>query len=467
MRPHFLIAAILVAPSLTAFAKKDPAKEKAEMQEDFKKLAGKVEASRKASAGRLSDKDCASFAKDFIGFSKDRKVAEGWFNAGVLYEQCNTSEAEDAYKNALDLNGNFAPAMVNLGELFYKQGKVAEATTQFERANKADPKNVQAYNDSALVLFEKAKQNGNDPATMKEAIGKLRRALAVNSDSIAAYSLLAMVYFTTAESDRSKLDLAELVCKQAKEVNAEFPQIYNTLGLIKLKKKNVTGALGEFRKAAELDPKYVEAQLNIGAITLSARDYKNAETAFKAALDAKPAKPEHKFDATMGMGVALRGQRRVDEAEKWYVKAKELDPKNCAVAYNQGVLAQDYRAGDEPALNVAKKLFLEFNTCAGAKPDDKVLADRLKDSVRRIKDIEDTFKAIIEAKKAEEEMKQMQKEMELQQKEMEKQQLLQQGAAPPAPAPGGAAKPAEAKPADAKSGDAKPTEGKPAPAKGK
>jgi hypothetical protein len=49
-----------------------------------------------------------------------------------------------------------------------------------------------------------------------------------------------------------------------------------------------------------------EAQLNIGAISLSARSYKQAEEAFQAVLKKVP----NHFDATVGMGVALRGQRK-------------------------------------------------------------------------------------------------------------------------------------------------------------
>ena len=456
-------ATLLVASPSVGLAKKDPVKEKAVAGDDLKKLAAKADAARKASGGHLTDGDCQSVSKSFIGFSKDFKAPEGYFNAGVIDEECGKlDDAEVAYKNALDINGNFAPAMVNLGEIYYRQNKVDAAATQFERASKADPKNPQAYTDTALIDFDRSTKGG-DPAGVKEAVKNLRRALALDADSITAYSLLALIYYTTAESDRSKLDLAELVCKQAKDVNDKYPEIYNTLGLIKLRKKNVTGALGEFRKAAELEPRYVEAQLNIGAITLSARDYKSAETAFKAALDAKPTDLTQRFDATIGMGVALRGQRRVDEAEKWYMKAKEVDPRACAVDYNLGVLYQDYKAGSEADYNAAKKKFGDFTACGKADPE------KLKDATRRIKDIDDTFKAMAEAKKLEEESKKMQEEMERMQKEQEK-QLQQQGATPaggvaPANAPANGAKPSDAKPADPKGGAAPAN--KPVPGKGK
>jgi tetratricopeptide (TPR) repeat protein len=417
------LALALAVPSLAMGKPKD----KAAVQSDFAKLVARVNDAKKASQGALPAANCQSAAKDFNSFGHDNKSAEAFFNAGVLLEECGSkADADRAYRDAVDANLNFAPPHVNLGEMAYRAGDLPRAQQEFDTALKLDPTNVQAYNDTALMLFEKSKTT-QDPALLKDAIGKLRRALAVDADSIAAYSLLALVYYTVAESDRSKLDLAELVCKQAKEVNDKYPQIYNTLGLIKLKKKNVTGALGEFRQAATLDPKYIEAQLNIGAITLSARDYKSAEAAFDAVLKANPTNSSQKFDATMGMGVALRGQRRVDEAEKKYAEAKQLDPKACAVSYNLGVLYQDYKSGQEPDLTRAKQLFGEFNACGRADQE------KLKDATRRMKDIDDTFKAIAEAKKMEEETKKMQEEADRMIKQQQEQEKLQQQQNPPPP----------------------------------
>jgi tetratricopeptide (TPR) repeat protein len=395
--------AVLLAPSVASAG--DAAKEKADLKAAFTKLVTKVEEAKKA--GPLEPKKCADFADDFIEFGRKKQSAEAIFNGGTLYGTCanDIKKAEAAWREALQINPNFAPAHVNLGELAWRTGKPLEAQTEFDTALKLDPKNVQAYNDSALMLVEKAKAAGNDKAIYAEAIGTLRRALAVDGDSMPAYGLLALIYFTVAESDRSKLDLAALVCKQAKDVNPNYAPIYNTLGLINLRKRNVTGALQEFRKAAELEPGYIEAQLNIGAITLSARDYASGEKAFKAVLDANPKNPQHLFDATMGMGVAARGQRRIDEAMQWYQKAKVLDPRNCAVIYNLGVLWQDYNLKEDNSnLTTAKGIFNDFLACGHAEKD------KLDDAKARIKIVDDTFKAIAEAKRMEEEAKRMQEE---------------------------------------------------------
>lgn len=425
-----LALAALLFPGL-ALAKTDAAKERAEIVSDFTQMAAKVDAQRKA--GQLMGASCTDAAEDFIKFGKKKKLPEAAFNGGVLYENCgDTARAQDAYREALKIDANFAPAQVNLGEAYYRAGNMDGAQQAFEAALRVDAKNVQAYNDLALVLVDQALKT-TDPATRKaafeKAVGQLRRALAVDADSMPAYSLLALVYYTIAESDRSKLDLAALVCDQAKKVNDSYAPIYNTLGLIDLRRKNVTSALQEFRKAAELEPRYVEAQLNIGAITLSARDYASAEQAFKAALDAQPTDKQQLFQATMGMGVALRGLDKFDDAEQWYTKAKEVDPQACAVSYNLGVLYQDYKqASDNSNLNKAKGYFNEFTACGQG---GKASSAKLADATRRIKDVDDYFTALAEAKKMEEEAEALQKQAEAQQKAYEAQQAAQQKAVEP------------------------------------
>jgi tetratricopeptide (TPR) repeat protein len=415
---RLLVGMVLaVALPLPAWAK-DAAPQKPNAGE-LAKLVTKWEEARKQ--GTPAASTCESMAKDFEKFGNAYRVAEGFFNAGAVWDVCgNTNKAQTLYRQALTINAKFSPALTNLGYIALRIGDVAMAQQQFEAAREADPRNVQAYNGEALVLFEKAKAQNNDRMLLAQAIQKLRRALALDAESLPAYSLLALIYYTASESDRLKLDLAELVCKQAKERNDKYPQIYNTLGLIKLRKNNVTGALREFRTAVQYDPKYVEAQLNIGAITLSSRDYKSAEEAFKAVVEAQPANQAQLFDSTMGMAVALRGQRRIDEAEQWYAKAKGLNPKDCTISYNLGILYQDYKASGEADLSKARTYLNEYTSCKGA------LTVRIQDAQRRIKDIDETFKALAEQKKIEEENRKLQEEMERQQKQQEQQKQQQE-----------------------------------------
>lgn len=353
-------------------------------------------------ANQLSKREAKSLASKFssLADSNPELAAAGHFNSGTLSDFAgDEKDAESEYQAAIRANPAYGPALANLGEIYYRTGSPLRAKEWFEKAIAADPtSNAAAYNNLALILYNEAKETGNR-ALYKDAISKLRRALAIDDDSMSAYGLLALIYYTTADNDRARLQLAELVCKQAKEVNDKYAPIYNTLGLIQLRKRNVTGALKEFEKAVELDPRYAEAWLNIGAIGLSSRQYEKAQKAFGEVIKLRP----DSFDATVGTGVALRGQRKVDEAEKFYKKAASLDPKNCSVSYNMGLLYQDYK--NDPTnnnLKEASRYFTEFVNCAGGgRGNDKKIAEARS----RLKDIEEIFAALAQQKQMEADLK--------------------------------------------------------------
>ena len=408
----------------------------------------------KASKTGVNPADCKSLAANFSSIRESELAAQAHFNAGTILEGCGyDKDAESEYQASLQANPGYAPALSNLGELYYKQNNPTTAKSWFEKAIQADSTHAaSAYANLGAILYQQGKQTG-DKSLYTQAISNLRRALAIDGYDMPAYSVLALIYYTIAENDKSKLQLAELVCDQAREyVDKNYPPIYNTLGLIQLKKKNPSQALKQFEQAVALDPKYVEAYLNIGAIGLSTRQYEKAAQAFASVIKLDP----KNFDATIGMGVASRGLKKVEDAESWYKKASDLDPKNCAVQYNMGVLYQDYKSDPANAnLNTAKDFFSKYRSCGSADPK------KTADAERRMKDIDEVFAALEQQKKMEAELKVQQEEMEKQQKAMEEQQKAQEAAA----AKGGAEKPAAGaeKPA---AGAEKPAAGAEKPAAG-
>jgi tetratricopeptide (TPR) repeat protein len=431
-----LVASLAALPLLigtaAALKKKDEPVKKGPIDEVGERyLKARTPNKEKGQSGPvvLSPGECKSFAKDFIRAGEKEKghEAEGLYNAGVVYDQCGMlREAEDHYQRALAKNPKLQPAMNNLGVIYQKTNRQVQAQNQFEAAIRVDARNaqaVQAYNNKAALLYERARQSGGGPAAFQEAIGSLQRALAVDANSVQAYALLAQIYYQTAEQDPAKLKLAQLVIDEGKKINDEYPPLYNTMGLIKLRRKDVTGALNEFRRAVTLDSGFIEAQLNVAAISLSSRNYKQAEDAFQAVLKRQP----NNVDAIIGMGVATRGQKRVKDAEKWYKQAQQIDPRGCAPLYNLAVLYHDYKTGQPEELRKAQDYYNNYTRCQGRTDPEKVA-----DSRRRIKDIEDTFKAMEEQKRLEAELKKQQEEMQRQEKLMQEQMKQQQQGAPPA-----------------------------------
>src|SRR6185295_7385387 len=172
--------------------------------------------------------------------------------------------------------------------------------------------------------------------------------------------------------------------------------------------------------------------------------YATAEENFRAVLSSQP----NNYDATIGLGVALRGNKKFDEAEQQYLAAQKLDPQIGDSYFNLGLLYQEYKGIDRTNLQKAQQYYRDYlgRARSGVKR---------RDAEKRIKDIDDTIAALEEAAKLQKEAEELQKKMEEQQKKMEEdmkkmqeQEKAQGGAAPASQAP---AAPAPAAPATPKS----------------
>ncbi len=229
------------------------------------------------------------------------------------------------------------------------------------------------------------------------------------------------------------------------EMQKQLAVVNNTLGLVWLKRKDVSKAIASFKEAVKLDPALNEGRLNLAALALNFRDYPTAEENFRAVLAAQP----RNYDATLGLGVSLRGNRKVDEAEQQYLAARQLDSKNPDSYFNLGVLYQEYKGvGDKPLLQKAQQFYRDYIGHQGT---------RRKEAEKRIKDIDEMFAALEEMAKLQKEADEVQRKADEQQKKMEE-DLKKMQELEKAQQSAVGTKPAEAKP------EAKQAEAKPAPA---
>ncbi|MCA9670604.1 MAG: tetratricopeptide repeat protein [Myxococcales bacterium] len=380
--------------------KKPKRKLSADAKKSFASVAAKYEQAK--TAGTVKN-NCSSLASSFTDvYNEHPKLVEAKFNAGVIWEACGKdTKAESIYKELLQKHPNHGPALNNLGQIYYRRGNASAAETHWRKA--AAAKNSEGY--ANLALLQRLRALKGDMGALREAVNNIHRALAVDSFNIEAYNMLATLLYDHARS-KSQLTMARLICVQASKKEPKFAPIYNLLGLIHLKMGNVTPALAQFRKAAGLKPDFVEAQMNIGSITLSFRDYKSSEEAFRKVLSL-PVSKDIKYAATVGLGVALRGQRNYEGAMKQYQAAEKLNPSNGDIAYNKGILVQDYmfNAGKPEEgiaqLQRAKDLLNKYLSSGQDK-------SAVKDARRRIKNIDQLVKAIRQQQQMQRQMKAMQ-----------------------------------------------------------
>jgi tetratricopeptide (TPR) repeat protein len=442
---------------------------------DFEKAMQRYASAKKS--GGLSGSECSNVSDAFKSVADSNPgLSEARFNQGAVLAECGREEdAERVWRGM----SNSGPALTNLGYAAWKRGERGEAESDFNKAIQVDPLHtVEALNNLAQILRDKAR-HASSPDEKKQyvsqAVSKLRTALALDSNNLEAFSTLAFIYY-----DMNMLEMAKLVGNQAvakadeiatgkfaeekveeaaegkagkgkkakkekkegggddseggklaKEVNVHeegtgvtadmkrnLAVVYNTLGLVELKKKNISPAIGQFKKAVEMNPKLAEARLNLAVLSLNNRDYNTAEENFRKVLEIQP----KNYEAAIGLGVALRGNKKIDEAEAQYSSAEKLDPSNPWSYFNLGLLYQDYKDGQKPSLHKAQDYYRQFL----GHTNDKTPESYKKEAEKRIKDIDEIYVALDEAAKMQAEAEEMQKKAEEQQKQMEEQMKKQE-----------------------------------------
>jgi Tfp pilus assembly protein PilF len=301
------------------------------------------------------------------------KFAEALYMAGLSQDRCGRRDkALSFYDQALRANARFCKARVAVALGHLNDGQASAAEREFAQSVSDDPQCTEGYVNLAILQRRRGLE-GN-----KEALSNLRRALAIDAQYLPAFNEMALLYLSEAADNEKKLDLAEVVCSQAQKINANYAPIYNTWGLIDLRRGKIIDASAKFQKASELDDKIFEAHMNFARITIGFRGYQDARSAYEHALTLQPTS----FEAQLGLGVALRGLQDNAKAQEAYEKANKLQPNRPEPYFNLGVLFQDFQNGTTEDMKKAKGYYEEFLSRASG---DKRYAPTVEEIQRKCK----------------------------------------------------------------------------------
>src|SRR3954452_3341538 len=122
------------------------------------------------------------------------RESETWFQKGLELEETGApvSQAIEAYRKVLELNPEAAGALVNLGTIYYRQRKFAEAERYYCEAIAADP----AYPLAQFNLGNLYDEQGR----VAEALVYYRRALTLNPQYADAHFNLALLCERTGDA---------------------------------------------------------------------------------------------------------------------------------------------------------------------------------------------------------------------------------------------------------------------------
>ena len=161
----------------------------------------------------------------------------------ILHAMGWLSAAETAFRRALQLQADHPTALRRLGHLLQHQGRLKEAETCLRRCHALQP-------DDVVILFEVG-TNLSEQKRWDEALQVFREAIALKPDFAEAHINLSKALY-----ERGDLTSAAREVQASLSVLPDVAQLHSNLGVINTMQGRVDEALGNFRRALELNPDF-------------------------------------------------------------------------------------------------------------------------------------------------------------------------------------------------------------------
>ncbi len=212
----------------------------------------------------------------------------------------------------------------NRAQAYTKKSMYDLAYFDMLKATQLDSNNVEYMTLYADLSFRMNK--------VKAARDVLEKVRAQQPDNYDAAFRLAEIFLYTNNQDLSLKYLDTVLQKEPKNTKAILMQGFN------LKEKGDTAsAVASFRKAIEFDPKFYEAQIQLGMI-MYAQQNKLCVEYYKNALALKPGSEE----AMYGLAMWYQDQRDFNKAIQFYTDIIQVNPKNKYAYFNLGYIHHEY-----------------------------------------------------------------------------------------------------------------------------
>ena len=254
---------------------------------------------------------CFLIALFATGCSRDPNVRkQKYFESGGKYfDEGKYREAAIQYSNAVQIDSRFAQAHYQLGQVYLKLGDTTRAFQELSRTVEIAPDNYRAHTDLANLLVTVRNPDGKPvPDAMVRAKGHLDILRDKQPNNPETHEAWANYY-----AAQSNIGAAMQEMQQAIASNPNRSESYLLLALFQLRSDLPDQAEVNFKKATEVDPKAMNAQLALGGFFQSRNRLPEAEQQFKHAIvvDPKSAAPR------AALVRLLMQQGKKDEAESF------------------------------------------------------------------------------------------------------------------------------------------------------
>lgn len=269
-----------------------------------------------------------------VALHKDPNLEVVHIALGSLYWGTGRdSDAERAYKDALDIDPDSVEALRGLADVYYRSGRLEEAEAMHRQAIGLQPGDWATYDAFGWFLY----QNGR----YVEAADQFRKVVAIDSNNMQGYSNLGAALMLSGR-------FAEAAPAFLRAIQIEPRRdTYTHLGLMYYHLGEIEDAIAAHRKAIELAPNDHLVWANLGDALSFTKDRDAAQAAFSKAEElAEISLSVNPMEAGTMMDLAwikaMLGKE--DESRKAIARAREITPGDPYVHFYTALIS--VRFGD-------------------------------------------------------------------------------------------------------------------------
>lgn len=243
-------------------------------------------------------------------------AAEAQAARGFALLPGSAPEAVGAFRKALELRPDWALAQVGFVEALSLSGQHAEAVAAGRAATAAHTASAEAYAALARAILREAPQ---DAAHLNDAIGEAQQGKFLNERSVVAQQTVGEIF-----AARGNLTQAQLAYETALKVDPGFVPSRAALIQIKVRRKDLDGALADADALVRETPNSAVSHLQRGRVLVRQEQWATALIALEKAVELGPGLAE----AWALLGTAYQYNRRTADGAAAYRKATTLEPEN-------------------------------------------------------------------------------------------------------------------------------------------
>lgn len=293
----------------------------------------------------------------------------------------NYAKANDFYQKALKANPRDVNAMVGYGMALEKQFKIDGADAQFNKVLAKDPSNPGALAGKALNALNRLQSSSNTIRNSKDSIlndaqNNAQKAVDADTKIPEAHYAMGMVY-----KEQGKLNEAATEFKQAIKLDPNYSDGYTGLGLVQLAQNNPGAAANTFKQAIKVNTGDWTAHYGLGQSLLNQG---KTDLALKELNTAQYQFP-NSWPVRLALGKCFELQGNTVAAVSNYQASIAIKPENTA-AYLGLANIRESRGDIEISIS-------ELRSGLELMPNNQDLQLRIGDQSLRVEKIDDAIKA--------------------------------------------------------------------------